>query len=155
MNTVLAAIDFSAVSRKVITTAMEIARAVHGRAVILNAVQPPSVVTDLAPLVGEALQFTADIERASRRHLHRIGERFTGRGVSVETICRQGFPTSLIIAAAKEVEARYIVLGSHGHTAFYDLAVGSTASGVLKRAPCPVIVVTAPAKPNRRKSRRK
>jgi universal stress protein A len=44
------------------------------------------------------------------------------------------------------------VLGSHGHTAFYDLLVGSTAAGVLKHAPCPVVVVPPPAP---RKARKK
>jgi nucleotide-binding universal stress UspA family protein len=32
-------------------------------------------------------------------------------------------------------------MGSHGHTAFYDLLVGSTTHGVLMRANCPVVIV--------------
>jgi nucleotide-binding universal stress UspA family protein len=32
-------------------------------------------------------------------------------------------------------------MGSHGHGAFYDLLVGSTTQGVLKRATCPVVIV--------------
>jgi len=35
------------------------------------------------------------------------------------------------------------VLGSHGHTAFYDLLVGSTTHGILLRAKCPVLIVPA------------
>jgi hypothetical protein len=41
---------------------------------------------------------------------------------------------------------RHYVIGSHGHTAFHDLLVGGTASGVLKRATCPVVVVPAPVR---------
>jgi nucleotide-binding universal stress UspA family protein len=41
-------------------------------------------------------------------------------------------------------------MGSHGHTAFYDLLVGSTTQGVLKKAPCPVLIVPA-EKAKRRK----
>jgi nucleotide-binding universal stress UspA family protein len=33
------------------------------------------------------------------------------------------------------------VMGSHGHTALYDLLVGSTTHGVLMRAQCPVVIV--------------
>jgi universal stress protein A len=156
MNTVLAAIDFSPVSQKVLSAAIAIARAAGGRVVILNAVQPPAIATDLAPLVGEVLQFTADLERAARRHLQRIQKRLAARRISVETICEQGFAAPLIVAHARDLGASYIVLGSHGHTAFYDLIAGSTASGVLKRAPCPVVVVPAvPVKAKRRKVPRK
>jgi nucleotide-binding universal stress UspA family protein len=39
------------------------------------------------------------------------------------------------------------VMGSHGHTAFYDLLVGSTTHAVLKRAKCPVVIVPPRAQP--------
>lgn len=114
----------------------------------------PAIVTDLAPMVGEALQFTAEVERRARQHLHRLQKRLAEPRVTVETRCQQGSPVPLILAHAKELGADYIVLGSHGHTALYDLVVGSTASGVLKRATCPVVVVPAQPKAKVRRSRR-
>jgi nucleotide-binding universal stress UspA family protein len=156
MKTVLAAIDFSPVSRVVLRVATELARAIHGRVFLLNVVRPPSIVTDLGPLVGEVVQFTAEIERGARRHLHQIQKRLAARNTTVDTNCLQGLPVSQIIAHAKDLEAGYIVLGSHGHTAFHDLVAGSVTSGVVKRATCPVVVVPAvPAKSKRRKFRRK
>jgi len=41
------------------------------------------------------------------------------------------------------------VMGSHGHTALYDLLLGSTTHGVLFRAPCPVVIVP-PKRPRAR-----
>jgi nucleotide-binding universal stress UspA family protein len=52
-----------------------------------------------------------------------------------------GAPVARILDQAEQRAADYIVLGSHGHTAVYDLLVGSTAHGVLKKATCPVIIV--------------
>ena len=52
-----------------------------------------------------------------------------------------GHPVSSILAKAAATKAAYIVLGSHGHGAVYDLIVGSTTHGVLRRARCPVLVV--------------
>jgi nucleotide-binding universal stress UspA family protein len=54
-----------------------------------------------------------------------------------------------ILDHAKQVSADYLVMGSHGHTALYDLLVGSTTHGVLLRAPCPVVITPSPkaAKP--------
>jgi nucleotide-binding universal stress UspA family protein len=37
-------------------------------------------------------------------------------------------------------------MGSHGHTALYDLLVGSTTHQVLRKAKCPVVIVPSPTK---------
>jgi nucleotide-binding universal stress UspA family protein len=156
MKTILAAIDFSPVSRAVVKVATELARAIRGRIVLINVVQPPVIATELAPLVGEVLQLTDELERGARRHLKRLQERLVAGGATVKAICCQGFPVTTILTRATQEEADYIVLGSHGHTAFYDLVAGSTASGVLKRATCPVVVVpVAPQKTKRPRLGRK
>lgn len=59
----------------------------------------------------------------------------------IETKHVIGVPGRCIPEQAVELNADYIVLGSHGHGAFYDLVIGGTASRVLKEAHCPVVVV--------------
>jgi universal stress protein A len=156
MKSVLAAIDFSPVSRTVVRIAAELARGIAGQLVVLHVVQLPRIIsTDIAPLVGEALQLTAEVERSARRHLRNIQKRLADRGDMVETVCCQGPSVPNIIRQATELDTGYIVLGSHGHTAFHDLVMGSTTSGVLRRSPCPVVVVpTVRGKPQRHKTRR-
>jgi nucleotide-binding universal stress UspA family protein len=146
MKTILASIDFSPVTERVVDQAVALAQAVGASLELIHAVQPPVVVTDLAPFVGEVVQFTDEIERGSKRRLKQLQERLAARGVEVTTYCTQGYPVRVILERAREVAAEFIVLGSHGHTAFYDLIVGSTASGVLKGAACPVVVVPAEPK---------
>lgn len=141
MKTIFAAIDFSPVSRRVVDQAVELARLLDARLVLLHFVKPPPIVTDLGPMVGDVLKFTAEVERGARRNLHQLQQRLVRRGVAAEAICELGFPVPQLLAHARRLEPAYIVLGSHGHTALFDLVVGSTASGVLKRAPCPVVVV--------------
>jgi len=66
------------------------------------------------------------------------------RKLPVSTACLSGPSASHLIAEeAARRSADYIIMGSHGHTAFYDLLVGSTTGGVLKGSPCPVIVIPA------------
>jgi nucleotide-binding universal stress UspA family protein len=52
---------------------------------------------------------------------------------------------SCILERTQKHGAGLIVLGSHGHGAFYNLLVGSVAEGVLRESIVPVVVV--PAKP--------
>jgi nucleotide-binding universal stress UspA family protein len=58
----------------------------------------------------------------------------------------QGPTVEKILHEAGEQQAGWIVLGSHGHGALYELLVGSVANGVIKGARCPVVVVPAEAK---------
>ena len=62
-------------------------------------------------------------------------------GITVSTLHAVGVSGATILARARELSADYIVIGSHGHGAFYDLIVGSTTSWVLKEATCPVLVI--------------
>jgi nucleotide-binding universal stress UspA family protein len=154
MKTILVPIDFSPVSRRVVAEATELAKTISGRIVLMHSVPPqPIIATDLAPLAGSALQLTDDLEKAADRHLQRMQRDLKERGITVDTICMSGYPVTHILAQAKKLDASYIVIGSHGHTALYDLVIGSIASGVLKRASCPVVVVPAAKKatPRRRK----
>ena len=49
-----------------------------------------------------------------------------------------------ILEEARNLSAAFIVIGSHGHGAVYELLAGSTTHGVLHRAPCPVVVAQQP-----------
>jgi nucleotide-binding universal stress UspA family protein len=151
MKTILAAIDFSRVTPRVINAAVQLAQALGGRVVALYSVPPPPpIATELASL-GAPVVFTPDdLARAAGQHLLRLRRDLKRRGLSIETVCATGFAVTQIVAQAKRLRASYVVIGSHGHTAFYDLVVGSTTSGVLKRAPCPVVVIPA-TKPGRTK----
>ncbi len=155
MKTILAAIDFSPISGAVLEAATDLARAMRGRVFLLNVVQAPMMATDMAPLVSDLTEFTVEMERGARRRLQKMQTRLAADGIPTKAVCVQGVASSTILAQAKKLGADFIVLGSHGHSAFYDLVAGSTASGVLKRATCCVVIVPATPKktPRRRKDR--
>jgi len=146
MKTLLVPLDFSPISRFVLAEALNLARITHSRLALLHVVQPPTVVSDYGPLLENVVQFTAEAEKDAARHLSRLKAKIKTGGVAAETILRTGLPQKYILEEAKKLSASYIVIGSHGHTAFYDLLVGSTTTGVLKRSTCPVVVIPVPQK---------
>ena len=46
-----------------------------------------------------------------------------------------------LVRVAREVDAAAVVVGRHDHSALHDVLVGSTTKGLLRHAPCPVLVV--------------
>ena len=149
MKTILAPIDFSEVSRRVIAEAVALTRMIHARLVIIHIVQPP-IVTDSDVGSRMSAEYSAAASASAARHLTRLQNRLLEKGLPMETRHEVGYPGQLIIDCAEKLSADYIVLGSHGHGSFYDLIVGSTTGRVLKQARCPVIVVPVGLKKTRK-----
>jgi nucleotide-binding universal stress UspA family protein len=141
MKTILAPVDSSPASHDVVTAATALAQAVGGRLVLLTVVQPPVFTAEYSVMMDNIAEITAIGERAAANHLAKLQETVAGSGLPVETVQQSGSPVTHIVEQADKYHADYIVMGSHGHTAFYDLLVGSTTHGVMKRARCPVVIV--------------
>lgn len=154
MKTILAPIDFSPVSARIIDEAMAVARARQARLVLLHVVYPP-VLTDSDAGTMMSEQYAAMALETAGKRLARIRKRLRDEGHHVETVHEAGYPGASIAAWAKRLPADYIVLGAHGHGAIYELLVGSTTRRVLKEARCPVIVVPAAETPRARPAKRR
>jgi len=141
VETILAPVDFSAPSDLVADTAAALARLHQGRVVLLHIVQPPIVTVDYGVGIDNLQEILVMSEKAAAKNLERLRERLAGSGVAVDTSLVTGAPIPHILKTAEGQKADFIVMGSHGHTAFYDFVVGSTTHGVLKGAPCPVVVL--------------
>jgi nucleotide-binding universal stress UspA family protein len=143
MKTILAPVDFSDATDSIVSKAADLARALNGRVVLLSVIQPPVITSEYAPIMENMAEITAAGEKAAVKHLARLQGQFQSESIPAETVQLNGAPVPHIIEQAKKFSADYIVMGSHGHTAFYDLLVGSTTHGVLMRATCPVVIIPA------------
>ena len=147
VKTIFAPVDFSDVSDAVVAEAAALAKALSGRVVLFTAIQPPVITNEYAPLMENIAEITAAGEKAAAKRLAAIQDKLEGESLPVEVVQLNGAPVALIAEQAKKLGADYIVMGSHGHTAFYDLLVGSTTHGVMRRATCPVVIVASRKKP--------
>jgi nucleotide-binding universal stress UspA family protein len=146
MKTILAPIDFSTATDGVVEVAATLARSTQSRVVLLHIVQPPVLTSDYG-LAMENFQEAIDIsQKHSAKRLTELTEGLRRRhpDLPVETQLVNGPPLIEILDAVKKYDATYIVMGSHGHNAFYDLLVGTTTHGILRKATCPVVIVPPP-----------
>jgi len=151
MKTILTPVDFSAATRGVLATSIELARTTGGEIVLLHSVQPPVITTDYGLSVEVMRETLALSEAAAKKQLAHLEKLVVTKDVAVSSRLTSGFAAGNIVEHARKLRAAYIVLGSHGHTAFYDLLVGSTTHAVLKKSPCPVVIVPPPPKAKKRK----
>lgn len=143
MKTVLAAIDFSPVTQRVVAEASALARVLDGRVVLLHITQPVGRMSNEAGFLEDYNEINQLNRKAAAAQLSRLEDALENDFIRTDSFHLDGSPASMIIEQALRLPADYIVIGSHGHTAFHDLALGSTTRAVVKRATCPVIVVPA------------
>ena len=142
MKTILVPVDLSPASARVCAAACDLARLIEARLVLLHVVPPlPVMMNDYYAFdTGHLAQAMIEVEKDSAVKLRALARRHV-RQCAVQTVQLTGQPVAAVLAKAKETKAAYIVMGSHGHGAVFDLIVGSTTHGVLRKAPCPVLIV--------------
>jgi nucleotide-binding universal stress UspA family protein len=142
MKTILVPVDLSAATARVCGSACDLAKLIGGRVVLLHVVAtPPIVMNDYYAFdTGHLAQAMAAVEKNATRKLRLLARRLAKR-CPVQTVQITGQPVGSILAKATALKATYIVMGSHGHGAMFDLLMGSTTNGVLRKARCPVLVV--------------
>lgn len=154
MKTILVPVDFSKVTPAVVREAALLAKAHQAWVMLLTVTQPPVVANEYGAFPVNVAEIVEANVKAAQTQLARCRQQLKRRGIACETRQFTGAVAPLIVEEAKTLRADYIVIGSHGHSAFYDLLVGSTTHGVLLKAPCPVLIVPAPRSRPPRKRRK-
>jgi nucleotide-binding universal stress UspA family protein len=144
MKTLLAAIDFSPITQKVVDGAAALASAMGARLVLLNVWEPMAAYVPVgagmdvitAPIPIEPPDLTIVKER-----LEHLVAPLKAKGLAVETLVTVALPVGEILDQAKSLNASMIVLGSHGHGALFQLFSGSVVTSVLHKASIPVTII--------------
>jgi nucleotide-binding universal stress UspA family protein len=142
---ILVAHDFSDTAQRALDVGLDLAEKLGARAVVVHAYEIPSYGLPEGPAM--TAEMIAQIERASRTALDGVVSRARRPGTSIEGMLRQGPAWSEIDAAAKEMRADLIVMGTHGRRGFARALMGSVAEKVVRTAPCPVLTVHGHAEP--------
>ena len=109
----------------------------------LTVPEPTTLTSSGAPVVTSAeisriLEASRDV---GKKILQDGAQRTRSYGISVKTELKEGSNVQEIVKTAKEGEFDLIVLGVKGVSKIRELLLGSVSLGVVKHAPCPILVV--------------
>lgn len=135
---VLIAIDESALAARALEAGAALAGALGAEVGIVHVLDPRLLVGAAAGAPPEAVR--AEFEKAGRVLIATAAARVAGDRAPWQFVA-WGQPAKVIVSSAHEWGADLIVVGSHGRGGVSQLLMGSTAEGVLRRAPCPVLAV--------------
>jgi nucleotide-binding universal stress UspA family protein len=139
---ILCPIDFSDFSRRALDHAVAIATWYESTITLLHvctavpvaAYAPGTGVVPSAALTPE----DRDMVLASMK---RLAEGEAGAEIPIEFDIAEGSTAAEILAKAEAMSADFLVMGTHGHSGFERLVLGSVTERVLRKAACPVLTV--------------
>lgn len=134
--------DFSETGEHALTFALDLAQRIGARVTVLHVYEVLAFAFPEMPV--ESTNLTGQIERASRSALDGVVARTQRPGVEVRGSLREGTVWSEIQAAAGELKADLVVMGTHGRRGLSHALLGSVTEKVVRTAPCPVLTVRGP-----------
>jgi nucleotide-binding universal stress UspA family protein len=130
--------DFSTASDVALEYATRMARVMDARLVIVHVEESPFAYGG-----GELYYGVLEPDQTTLQKM--LSElRPTDPGVPYEHRMLVGTPADEIAALAEREQAELIVMGSHGRGGVARLLLGSVAEIVMRKAPCPVLIVKHP-----------
>lgn len=148
MKNVLAAVDFSDVTDRVLSTTAVMAKALGAKIWLLHAVTDTSIIGGMGEVPAPFAIDDQDLPRHFPSEDGRLRDavaELSAMGFEAQGLLVSGPAIEQIIAAAQTREAELIIVGSHGHGALYELLVGTVSEGVIRRAHQPVLIVPSRA----------
>lgn len=91
--------------------------------------------------IAEIREEVVTAARRFRTVLRRARKMAEERRVEVHTHVLAGHPVRQIVELASELKADLLVIGSAGHSEFYELMLDSRADRLVHSAPCSVLAV--------------
>jgi nucleotide-binding universal stress UspA family protein len=150
---ILVPLDGSEHSLRALDVAIQVAKKFGGKITLVHvysaAVRPvmvPEATTVPPPMIPimtpmEVSKVAEAARKAGSGILGDGAQRVKAEGVPVETVLREGNTVQEIVKTAEEGKFDLIVMGARGISKIRELLLGSVSDGVLRNAPCPVLIV--------------
>ena len=136
-NRILAAIDGSPASEKVLAAAVDLATRYQAELIALSVAEMPEVVA----MVDEV----DEMRHSADNYFRQIGEAAVeyarSRGVKLRNVVVRGHAANEIIRFAEAEGVNLIVLGRQGHSRITRFFLGSTTDRVSEHCHCTVMIV--------------
>lgn len=144
IQTIVALVDFSDVTSRIIEHARALASAFSSNVVLMHGVprQPQTVDVGFASPVVVRDPTDEEVE-ADKARLLGICDSLKRAGINATAAQTERIGAENILTECKWLGADLIIMGSHHHSALHDWFVGNITHELLQRATCPVLVVPA------------
>lgn len=138
---ILVPIDFSGHSKNALQYAISYAKQFSAELILVYVVEPTIYPADFSFGQVAVPSIENELRERGKVELEELVKTQIGGGLTARTFVRTGKPFLEILSTAGEEEVDLIIIATHGHTGVEHILFGGTAEKVVRKAPCPVLVV--------------
>lgn len=143
---ILCPVDFSDFSVSAYEYALTLAEYYKSHLLVLHAIELSKYpYADYVGATGDFVDLSRAVCDGGKAKLQEFVSKHPRHAVEPQLAVDQGNASDLILSFALKDNIEVIVMGTHGRRGFDRLVMGSTTDRVLRRAPCPVLVVSDPS----------
>jgi nucleotide-binding universal stress UspA family protein len=137
---ILVPADFTDVTARPLTLALDLARAGAGSVVLLTVVDDSFPNPDILSFQLPWADYHRHLRDEAQRRLEQLTKEVSGAG-GVEICVVRGHPARTIVRFATEEACDLIVMATHGTRGLQHALLGSVTDKVIRQVHCPVLVV--------------
>jgi nucleotide-binding universal stress UspA family protein len=145
-KTILVPVDFSDTSERALDYAVDLAKQLGAKVVVMHAYELPVYGFPDGAFVA-TVEMATRIMNGAQAGLQAEVDKRKSSGVEIKTVLRQGIPVDEVHSVADEVKADLIVVGTHGRRGLARALLGSVAENVIRTSMRPVLAIRGGEKP--------
>jgi nucleotide-binding universal stress UspA family protein len=144
IKTILVTTDFSETATRAAGPAQMLARKLGARVLLAHVSEPFTPFIEGRYAITDFEALNREVHARARQELDRLAKEHFEPDINVEVASLVGVPHVEIVRLVEERGVDMIVMGMHGRGFVSHALLGSTTERVLRRAPCPVLVIPDP-----------
>ena len=142
LKSILVPTDFSEYSKKSLRYAVSFAKQFNASITLLYVVEPAVFPSDFGFAQINFPDMEKDMLEKAEQELKQIINEVNSE-LKITSAVRSGIPFVEVTSFAGEEKMDLIIVATHGRTGVEHILFGSTAEKIIRKAPCPVLVVRA------------
>jgi len=146
LKSILCPVDFSDFSVAAYRYSLSLAEYYKAKLLALHVAELRKYpFADYGAYEADFANFSRAICEGGQKRLQEFIKKHSAGIIRPEFVVYQGNASDCILSCAQEQNVEIIVMGTHGRRGFDRLVLGSATDRVMRKAPCPVLVVSNPS----------
>ncbi len=150
MKKVLIALDYNPTAQKVAETGFSLAKSLNAEVTLLHVISDPVIysIPGYSPIMGfdgylkmgsTVLDSIENLKNGSLQYLDKIRQHLGEK--AIKTLVKDGDFADTILETAQELNADFIIVGSHSQKWLENILIGSVAEKVLRQTKIPLLII--------------
>jgi nucleotide-binding universal stress UspA family protein len=144
MKNILVAVDFSAITQKLLEAAVRVANE-DSKVYIIHVAAPDPDFVGYSVGPEYIRDDRADTLHEEHEKLGEFKTSLKSLGVDAEALLVSGPTVETLLDEIKKLEIDFLIIGKKGHSKIHELIMGSVCKNVLSKVEVPMLVIPQPA----------